>query len=46
MPILERQVAEQAAVANDRFEHLDRLPQAGGGPVLLRLRHAPRVAAR
>ena len=41
MPILERQVAEQAAVANDRFEHLDRLPQAGGGPVLLRLRHGP-----
>ena len=41
MPILERQVAEQAAVSNDRFEHLDRLPQAGGVPVLLRFRHGP-----
>ena len=26
VPILERQVAEQAAVSNDRFERLDRLP--------------------
>ena len=41
MPILERQVAEQAAVANDRFERLDRLPQSGGVPVLVRLRHGP-----
>ena len=44
MPILERQVPEQTAVSNDRFERLDRLPQSGGVPVLVRFCHGPRVA--
>ena len=46
MPVLERQVPEQTAVSNDGFERLDRLPQSGGVPVLVRFCHGPRVAGQ